>query len=457
MNRAEIFAVLQIEPTNNTMEIKKAYAELTKKYHPEEYPDEWQKIHAAYGQALSYAQNDSQQPLLNEQQWNQVWQPYYTSQENSTTIANMEQSAETDEINEVFEDIDKLADEQKNEINKQQEEQFIIAVKRLKELDKCRDYEKWQRLFADTDIRILSKGDFLYRWGDMLAEMSITPEMKDLFLRQMDEIRSYCAQNNIKHARTRSLDPILFMQKTLREKEARKFGGNGKPAGWIAGAVSAVFILQMLGVKMEEAVEKKNQQQQVVIDSLNNLGEQDWLDDSNRYSVSSLYDSNLETLQMDLASIQQEAVTEETAGQSMIENAATLRDGVLLFKESSDFKKNTSEYRYDVITDAEKISALLGVTVEEGQFYALKLWTVDDAHAAAFAFQAKKLGMEEECSVFCIVDGRLEEIPEYDYEATQPQTNCVYEFGGYKSVALEIPQGDADAGIVVILVNESVQ
>ena len=44
--------VLGIDPTSNKKEIKKAYARLLKQYHPEENPEEFKQIQAAYQQCL---------------------------------------------------------------------------------------------------------------------------------------------------------------------------------------------------------------------------------------------------------------------------------------------------------------------------------------------------------------------------------------------------------------------
>lgn len=51
-----MWEVLEIEPTTDKRAIKRAYARLTAKYHPEEYPDEFKRIHEAYQQALKYAE-----------------------------------------------------------------------------------------------------------------------------------------------------------------------------------------------------------------------------------------------------------------------------------------------------------------------------------------------------------------------------------------------------------------
>lgn len=52
------FDILGIEVTREEKEIKRAYAELVKKYHPEENPEEWTKAHEAYNVAMRYAQSE---------------------------------------------------------------------------------------------------------------------------------------------------------------------------------------------------------------------------------------------------------------------------------------------------------------------------------------------------------------------------------------------------------------
>lgn len=51
--------ILEIEPTEDKRKIKKAYAGLLKKYHPEEYPEEFKQIEAAYKEALQSTQGNN--------------------------------------------------------------------------------------------------------------------------------------------------------------------------------------------------------------------------------------------------------------------------------------------------------------------------------------------------------------------------------------------------------------
>ena len=47
------FTVLGIEPTTEKKKIKRAYAAKSREFHPEEHPEEFQRIHDAYEEALA--------------------------------------------------------------------------------------------------------------------------------------------------------------------------------------------------------------------------------------------------------------------------------------------------------------------------------------------------------------------------------------------------------------------
>lgn len=50
-----IWRVLGLEPTRDVAAIRRAYAKAARQYHPEEQPEEFQRVHTAYEQALAYA------------------------------------------------------------------------------------------------------------------------------------------------------------------------------------------------------------------------------------------------------------------------------------------------------------------------------------------------------------------------------------------------------------------
>ena len=53
-----IYQVLGISPTKDKKVIRKAYAGLIRKYHPEEHPEKWKEIHDAYMVAMQRADED---------------------------------------------------------------------------------------------------------------------------------------------------------------------------------------------------------------------------------------------------------------------------------------------------------------------------------------------------------------------------------------------------------------
>ena len=66
------FAVLGIESTTEKKKIKRAYAAKSREFHPEEHPEEFQRIHDAYEEALAWAEQNSgrePEPQMPEEPW----------------------------------------------------------------------------------------------------------------------------------------------------------------------------------------------------------------------------------------------------------------------------------------------------------------------------------------------------------------------------------------------------
>lgn len=60
----DIWEILGIDDTQNIAEIKHAYAEQSKKYHPETHPEEWKILHTAYQQAMKLARGQQVAPII---------------------------------------------------------------------------------------------------------------------------------------------------------------------------------------------------------------------------------------------------------------------------------------------------------------------------------------------------------------------------------------------------------
>ena len=81
------FKVLGIEPTSDKKQIKKVYAKLAARYHPEEYPEKWQEIHEAYEAAIQFAS------AIGEDAWTEE-----EEQKKSDSFSGLENRAEADSI-----------------------------------------------------------------------------------------------------------------------------------------------------------------------------------------------------------------------------------------------------------------------------------------------------------------------------------------------------------------------
>ena len=53
--RDELYEILEMEPSNDPREIKRAYSRMIRKVHPEDNPEEWAKVHDAYEELIKYA------------------------------------------------------------------------------------------------------------------------------------------------------------------------------------------------------------------------------------------------------------------------------------------------------------------------------------------------------------------------------------------------------------------
>ena len=67
MDKLTALEVLGLRANATRDEMKRAYAELSKKYHPEEFPEEFQQIHEAYRVLSRTARQNSEQQIRTEE------------------------------------------------------------------------------------------------------------------------------------------------------------------------------------------------------------------------------------------------------------------------------------------------------------------------------------------------------------------------------------------------------
>lgn len=195
MSKDEAFRILGIEPTDDKKIIKKAYAQLVKKYHPEEQPDEWQRVRNAYeaasGNDGSYLYTgrilsvDISERILEEKQ--------------KGTLP--EEDKELEEIEDVFHNLSDLSAQERAQRYEEDKLQSNadkpvlmaaiseVAMLRYKRMQKTKD---WKRIFENEEYkRIFIKEEFLAECRRSLYYAVISRKLYRYLKNFMKQIRQY--------------------------------------------------------------------------------------------------------------------------------------------------------------------------------------------------------------------------------------------------------------------------
>lgn len=99
------FTVLGIEPTTEKKKIKRAYAAMSREFHPEEHPEEFQRIHDAYEEALMWAERqqageteDTESDSAGAEVWNDAERENVPTQEETSPDEKSEEEEQSDEV-----------------------------------------------------------------------------------------------------------------------------------------------------------------------------------------------------------------------------------------------------------------------------------------------------------------------------------------------------------------------
>lgn len=222
-----IFEILEIEPTYEEKKIKKAYAKLVKKYHPEEYPEKWKEIHAAYETALGLAKKEQGQgggvnkpeavivtrtskekppetkekppeTVMKTEKTENASKPPKAVMKTEKTEIESKLPEESDEIETLFDNIEELSRQQQRqneeERKRTREEALETAVAELKRMaaKKRLNKKEWEAFFQRENIRpVICSGAFLYELGECFNNKKINKEMYQFLLEQLAWIEQY--------------------------------------------------------------------------------------------------------------------------------------------------------------------------------------------------------------------------------------------------------------------------
>ena len=133
MDELTAYRILRLEPDSSLEEIRKAYAALSKEFHPEEQPEEFQKIHDAYRLLAAKCRRQRNEP-----------KPVYSYEEQKESAASKQedfQNADTaDDVDGYeFEDVLRRAEEK---IKEEQQEALEEERRRQEEIFRRQEVER---------------------------------------------------------------------------------------------------------------------------------------------------------------------------------------------------------------------------------------------------------------------------------------------------------------------------
>ena len=205
MNQSNIFAILEIEPTYEEREIKKAYAKLVKRYHPEEYPEKWKEIHEAYEVALALAQRRR----------GQVFNSFSVADNAEVERPVAQSSEESDELNSLFNNIGTLSKEQQEQDKEAYEKELQEVLRSFGKISdkKKLDRKEWENFFSKKGrLPYICNREFLKMLGECLSDRKIDNGMYQFLMEQLEVIKTYCTDRNIVLQTISALDSVKYAE-----------------------------------------------------------------------------------------------------------------------------------------------------------------------------------------------------------------------------------------------------
>ena len=210
----DIYQVLGISPTKDKKVIRKAYAGLIRKYHPEEHPEKWKEIHDAYTIAMQRAdqeevpavsiskpKNEEQRPQREEQkpqhEEQTPQQQEQNPQEKNAEVRRKSENrkGETKQPEEdLFGNLEKLTETAKKEQQEERQRQLKTAIEQLNTLcePKKLQFLQWQEFFGKEEYQwAVRQGEFLYELANRLRGHVMGRRLYRFLLDQIQTIENY--------------------------------------------------------------------------------------------------------------------------------------------------------------------------------------------------------------------------------------------------------------------------
>lgn len=228
MDKYEAFRILELEPTSDKKKIKKAYAALAKKFHPEEQPEKWEKLHSAYEAALNYA--DHCGILKTEIPEERENFPEQGREEKKGALGTVcEDFSEDNELDHMFDHVSDMAEQIRKDKLSETLEQALTDLKMLGRKPKGR-LKEWKAVLEKEEYEdAYRQKEFVLRLGQILSEKRINVHVC-LYLKSRlgeiagedtdipEEVFQYTAEQIEKACRNDMPDLVKEKQEERRQK-----------------------------------------------------------------------------------------------------------------------------------------------------------------------------------------------------------------------------------------------
>lgn len=196
----DIYQVLGISPTRDKKIIRKAYAGLIRKYHPEEHPEKWKEIHDAYTIAMQRADQEEVPAVSISKPKNEEQTPQQQEQNPQEKNAEVRRKSENRKgetkqpEEDLFGNLEKLTETAKKEQQEERQRQLKTAIEQLNTLcePKKLQFLQWQEFFGKEEYQwAVRQGEFLYELANRLRGHVMGRRLYRFLLDQIQTIENY--------------------------------------------------------------------------------------------------------------------------------------------------------------------------------------------------------------------------------------------------------------------------
>ena len=427
------FEILGIEPTQDKKTIKKAYAALVKKYHPEDDMQKWQEIHEAYQNVLEWAEGrnyptktaaasggifeENTDKVFSQQISRPIKETGTLSAEAAEPEGADSKEQEEAELNNLFDNLGELTAALKTEKIEQEKRKLQKALAVLDQMERYHKlgYEDWKELFSGEEYQqAMSQSAFLYRWSEILEKLTIDKKLYQLMVGKLKSI----AQNQDDNEQTAEtvglIEPVELTEVKIRAAYNRYRGKQKKRYKIVTIAILILTSVIKIHEWKEEQEWKKH-----MLNSLENP--YDPSEEAKKVVFSEISLETMTDTDMLLAGASWDGLAkflmraDEEILSIVLPHTQTLEPGVLVLGEEFEIEKalqsekdeegtGNIENSYELvplslpfdnqIQIGEEIIDLPGKTVK----FAIR--TEGEADSVLLWVNPKEMGFEEECEIY---------------------------------------------------------